>query len=86
LIVLIILSKEYKLWSSSLCSFSPAFCHFIPLWSKYSSQHRVLKHPHVRDQVAPPYKTTGKIIILYFLIFMFLDSRREDKSFWTELW
>jgi hypothetical protein len=27
----------------------------------------------------------GKIILLYILIFMFLDSRREDKRFWTEL-
>jgi hypothetical protein len=28
---------------------------------------------------------TGEIIVLYFLIFMFLDSKREDKKrFWTE--
>jgi hypothetical protein len=26
--------------------FFPASCHFIPLRSKYSLQHRVLKHPH----------------------------------------
>jgi hypothetical protein len=28
-----------------LMQFSPASCHFIPLWSKYSPQHHVLKHP-----------------------------------------
>jgi hypothetical protein len=24
---------------------SPSSSHFIPVWSKYSSQHLVLKHP-----------------------------------------
>jgi hypothetical protein len=32
-----------------------------------------------------PQKTTGEIVILYILIFMFADNRREDKSFWTSL-
>jgi hypothetical protein len=28
-----------------IVQFSPTSCHFISLWSKYSSQHPVLKHP-----------------------------------------
>jgi len=35
----------------------------------------------VFDPVSHPYKTRGKIIILYTLIFIFLDSTLEDKTF-----
>jgi hypothetical protein len=38
----------------------------------------------VRDQVSHPYKTTGRITVLYILTFIFLDSRRDDKRLWTE--
>jgi hypothetical protein len=33
----------------------------------------------VKGQVSNPYKTTGKILVLYVLIFIFLDSKVEDK-------
>jgi hypothetical protein len=39
---------------------------------------------NVRDQVLHPYTTTGQIIVLYIPNFTFLDSRREDKRFWSE--
>jgi hypothetical protein len=57
---------------------SPASRHFLPLRSKYSPWHSVLKHPQscssisVRDQVSYPHKITGKITVLYILIFMSL--------------
>jgi hypothetical protein len=37
-----------------------------------------------RDQISQPYRTTGKIIILYIGICMFFDSRRENGRFRTE--
>jgi hypothetical protein len=38
----------------------------------------------VSDQVSHPYKTTGRIIFLFILIFIFFDNKMEDKRFCTE--
>jgi hypothetical protein len=38
----------------------------------------------VCNQVSHPYKITHKIIVLYTLIFILLDSKLEDKRFCTE--
>jgi uncharacterized protein with HEPN domain len=70
-----------------IMQFSPISRHFMRLRYRYSAQHPVPKHPqsrNVRDKVLHPYVTTDKIIVLYIIIFMFLDSRRKDKTFWSE--
>jgi hypothetical protein len=51
----------------------PASCHFIPLWSKFSSQHpfsnilSLCSSLNVGDQVSHPYQTC-KIAVLWILI------------------
>jgi hypothetical protein len=35
----------------------------------------------VRDQVSHPFKATGKIIVLYILIFKLLERMQEEKIF-----
>jgi hypothetical protein len=76
--------EEYKLWSSSLCSFL-ASCQIIPLRSKYYSQHPVLRH--LQSVFFPSYDRpsftptqTNKMIVLYILIFTFLDENEANDS------
>ena len=71
--------------------FSPITCYPVSLRPKYS-QHPVLKHPQptflpqCQRPVSHPYKTTWKIIVLYILIFIYLDRKLEDKRFCTKWW
>jgi hypothetical protein len=78
--------RRVQVMKLSIVRFSSNSYHFVPLWSKYSPQHPVLNTLslcssfNVRHQVPHPYRTTGKLIVPHILIFMFLDSRREDKK------
>lgn len=41
-------------------------------------------HLSVRDKFSYPYKTPGKTVVLYTVIFISLESKQEDKILWTE--
>ena len=84
-----ILGKAYRSLSSSLCSFL-YYPITLSLWGQnillstlFSNTLNLRCALNVSDQVSHPYKTTGKILVLYFLIFKFLNSKLEDKIFCT---
>jgi hypothetical protein len=73
-------------WSSSLYSLlhDPSSSLLGPdifLNTLFSETLSLCSSRKVRDQVSHPYSTTGKITVLYILIFRFFDMRREDKRF-----
>ena len=85
LITRIIFGEQYRSLSSSLCRSIP-----LPVTSYLLGPNILLNNlfpnplslrssHNVSDQVSHTYKTTGKIIVLYIIIFICLDSKLADK-------
>ena len=85
-----LLGEEYKWFSSSLCSLlhSPVTSSLLGpnvfLNTMFSNTLSFLSSHSVNDQVSHTYKATGKVTVLYILIFKFSDSNLEDKRFCTK--
>jgi len=85
-----ILGEQYRSFSSSLCHFLHSLVTSslsgpnTLLNTLFSNTLRLCSSLNVSYQVSHPYNNKGRIIVLYILIFKFLDSILEDKRFYTE--
>ena len=89
LITSVIFDEEHSTLSYSLYRFlcsvtSSLWAPNILLDTLFSHSLSLFSSLNVSDHVSHPYKITGKIIVLWILIFIFLGSRLEDKRFFTE--
>jgi len=81
-----ILGEDYRSLSSSLCRFlySPVTSSLLgpnTLLNTLSSNTFNLRFSlNVSDQVSHPYEKTGKIVVLYILIFKFLIANWKTKD------
>jgi hypothetical protein len=82
-IILTILGVEYKLWSSSLCSYlqspitSSLFDLNILLGTLFSNTLSLHSSLNVRDQISHAYRTTGKINFVYSNFYVFRQQMRR---------
>jgi hypothetical protein len=89
-IIRTILGEEYRSWSSRLWSFlhfpvtSSLFGPNILHSTIFSHTLRLRSSVGVNNHVSHPYKTKGTIILLFIIIFIFLDSQLEYKALRTE--
>lgn len=71
------------------CSFPPTLLPTLACVQIFSSAPSLFSNTlcsslYVRDQVSHPQKLHTKFRVVYIFIFMVLDSRWEDRRFWTE--
>jgi len=60
--------------------YSPASCYLIFIKVQMLNSLKRYSSFSVRDQVSHSYKTRGKFIVLYILVFMFSDSRSKHNQ------
>jgi hypothetical protein len=92
LITQTIFGEEYRSLQSSWCLLQhypvtlSILCPNILLNTLFSNTLNPCSSSSMSDQVKHPYKTTGKIIVRYILIFKFLVSKPKYRRLCTKWW
>ena len=87
----IILGEVYKLFSSSLCDLlhssvtSSLLGKNILFNTMFSNTLSFLFSRNVSDQVSQPYKTTGKIIVIYWSLNFWIGNWNHQCAYWKLL-